>query len=229
MPGFPWGGRADPDAVGGEEAEGDLAGAGADTEGVVVVAREGCEGDAGADAEGVEELEQALVAFVEAGDDNGGAGGCFGEAKEAAAAELRGGFREDAIAVRALAFFTEAFDELGLEGGGDDVFETLGFGVDLMPFHAEDFGEHAFDEVVAEGGAVRGFAALGGEFERAVGRGVDVAVFAETTEGLGYSGRRDSEPLREEGRDDSVALALSLNDGLEVVLFGDGDFCGRHP
>jgi len=225
---FLWCGRANPDPFGGEKAKGDFVRSGADAEGVVVVAREGREGDAGADADVVEELEKAFVALVKTCNDDSLTSGSFREGKKAAALELRGSFRKHAIAVWTLAFLTEALNELGLEGGGDDVLEALGFGVNLVPFHAEDFGEHALDEVMAEGGAMRGFAAFRGELERAVGGGVDVAVFAETAKGLGDSRRGDPEPLGEEGRDDGVAFALSLNDGLEVVLFGDGDFCCRH-
>src|SRR5581483_6952553 len=75
-----WNGRADPNTVGGEEAEGELARARAHAEGVVVVARDGREGDAGPDAEGVEELEEAGVALVEAGDYYGRTDGGIREA-----------------------------------------------------------------------------------------------------------------------------------------------------
>jgi len=221
-------GRTDPDAVGGEDAEGDFAGAGADAEGVVVVAREWGKGDTGADAESVEELEETCVAFVKARDNDGRTSAGFGEWKQAAALELRGSFGEDAISVRTFTFLAEALDELGFKGGRDDVLEAFGFGVNLVPLHAEDLGEHALNEVVAECGAVRGFASLGCELERAVGRRVYVAVFAKAAESLCDRGRRDAEPLGEEGRDDGVAFALGLEDGLEVVLFGDGDFCSGH-
>jgi hypothetical protein len=103
------------------------------------------------------------------------------------------------------------------------VLQLFGFVVDFVPLHAENFGEHAFDQVMALEDAVGDFAAL--LFERDFARGADVneSVALQAADGHGDGGSGDFEPAGQGRGDDGLTFGFGLGDGLQVVLFGDGD------
>jgi hypothetical protein len=76
---------------------------------------------------------------------------------------------------------------------------------------------------MAKGGAVCLFFALGREADDTVFLNVNEAGGFEAFEGHGDGGRRDGEPVGEGCGNDVVALRLGFEDGLEVILLGDGD------
>src|SRR5438045_6051139 len=49
------------------------------------------------------------------------------------------------------------------------------------------------------------------------------AVFLKTSERHGYCRRRNRKPVGQGSRDDRGAFTLGLEDGLKIVLLGDGD------
>ena len=69
-------------------------------------------------------------------------------------------------------------------------------------------------------------ASFGGEANFPASFDADKAIFFEATKGHGHGGRRDFQQLRETRGDDRFAFGLGFEDGLEVVLLGDGDHCG---
>ena len=82
--------------------------------------------------------------------------------------------------------------------------------------------------MVAEGELAGDFAAGGGEADVAVGLNADQAVFFQTAQGHGDGGSGDFEPVGEARGDDGFAFAFGLEDGFEVVFFGDGDHWGDY-
>jgi len=60
-----------------------------------------------------------------------------------------------------------------------------------------------------------------------VGLDADEAVLFQTAYRHGDGGGGDFQPVGEAGGDDGFAFAFGLEDGFEVVLFGDGDHLGR--
>ena len=103
------------------------------------------------------------------------------------------------------------------------MFQALGFVVNLVPFHAKDFAEHAFDQVMALGKLAGDFSAGRGQANVAVGVDAHEAVFFQAAQGHGDGRRRDLKPVGEGRRNDVFAFAFGFQDGLEVILFGDGD------
>src|SRR5437660_6645339 len=51
------------------------------------------------------------------------------------------------------------------------------------------------------------------------------AVFLKTSERHGYCRRRNRKPVGQGSRDDRGAFTLGLEDGLKIVLLGDGNHC----
>ncbi len=103
------------------------------------------------------------------------------------------------------------------------MFEALGLIVNAVPLHAEDLAEHALDEVMALGEFAGDLATGGSEADAAIGVDAHETIFLEAAQGHGDCGRRDFEPVGERGGDDGFAFAFGLENGLEVILFGDGD------
>jgi hypothetical protein len=220
-------GGGDPDALGGGAAKGDIAGGGGEGEGLVVVAFEEAEFCRGTNTAGFEEFQEAAVTFVDSADEIGGPGGGVGQEQEAAMAAAGGALHLAEITVRTGAGLAELGEEFGFEVRRDSVLEALGLVVDLPPLHSEKLGQHAFDEMVAEGEFTGDLAAGSGEAHVSVGLNADEAVFFQAADGHSNGGRGDCEPVGEAGGDDGFAFTLGFEDGLEIVLFGDGDHLGR--
>jgi len=194
---------------------------------LVVVAFEKAKFRAGTDAAGFEELEQATVPLVDAADGIGDAWGGVGKKFEAAMATTGRAFHLAEVAVGANSAFTELGEKFRFEVGRDGMFKAFSFIVNFPPLHTEKFGEHSFDEVMAEGKFAGNFSAGCGEANVAVGLDAHQSVFLEAAERHGDGWSRYFEPFREAGRDDGLAFAFSLQDGFEIVLFGDGDHLGE--
>src|SRR5438132_6575421 len=92
----------------------------------------------------------------------------------------------------------------------------------FVPFHAEHFREHAFDQVMAQGELARDFAARRGKTHLAALHSHQ-AVFLKTSERHGYCWRGNRKPVGQSSRDDRGTFTLGLEDGLKIVLLGDGN------
>ena len=103
------------------------------------------------------------------------------------------------------------------------MLQLLGFIVNLVPLHAEDFGEHAFDEMMALENPVGDLAALFPECDFAGGADVDETVALQAADGHGDGGGGHLEPAGEGCGDDGFAFSFGFGDGLQVILFGDGN------
>jgi len=103
------------------------------------------------------------------------------------------------------------------------VLQLFGFIVDFIPLHAEDFGEHALDQVMALEDSVGDFTARFAESDRAGGADVDEAVALQAPDRHGDGGRGYFQPAGEGCGDDGFAFPFGFGDGLQVVLFRDGD------
>ncbi len=79
--------------------------------------------------------------------------------------------------------------------------------------------------MVAEGKLAGDSASGGGEANMAIGEYPNQAIFLKPAEGHGDGRRGDPEPVGEAGGDDPFSFRFSLEDGFEVILFGDGDHC----
>lgn len=213
----------DPDPLSRRFAESYASGVGGKGEGLVVIAPTDMHNGSRTNAASFEEFEQLTIALIDAADEVILARFGLREEQEAAMAATGGAFHLAEIAVRADAILAELGEELGFEIGRDGVLEALGLVVHLPPFHAEKLRQHAFDKVMTEGEFAGDFATCGGEANVAIGEDADEAVFLETAEGHGHGGGGNFEPIGEAGGDDGFAFGFGLEDGLEVILFGDSD------
>ena len=119
--------------------------------------------------------------------------------------------------------------QFALEIGGHGVFQLLRLVMHLVPFQAEDFGQHAFDELMAVQQTAGDLAAGGREGDLPFGGHVDEGIALEPLNGHGDGRRRDMQPAREGDGLDGFALRFGFRDGLEVILFRDGDSHGTQP
>lgn len=103
------------------------------------------------------------------------------------------------------------------------MLQTLCFFVNVNPFHSENLREHALDQVMAKNGSLRDLPSFGTELNSTALGNSDQTVSSQSLEGSGYCWWRDGEPMGEERGDDGIALRLGLGDGLEIILFGNGD------
>jgi hypothetical protein len=220
-------GGGDPDSLGCGTAEGDVAGGGGESEGLIVIAFEEAQLGSGPNAAGFEELEQAAVAFVDSADGVGGGGWGVGEQQKAAMAAAGRTFHLAQIAVRTDSAFAQLGEELGFKVGGDGVLEALGFIVDLPPFHAEEFAQHAFNEMVTECEFAGDLAAGGGETDVAIRLDADECVLFKAAYSHGDGGGGDFQPVGEARGDNGFAFTLGFENGFEIVFFGDGDHVER--
>ncbi len=163
------------------------------------------------------------VALKYAGDLRRTAAGDFIQRLPAALAAVLRAIHRDPIAVRTRLFFTQFLAQAILEVGGDGVFHLLGFLVDLVPLHTENLRQHALDQVMAIHHAVGDFAALARERDFTGRRDADQAVALQAADGHGHRGRRNLEPAGQRGGDNHFAFAFGLRNGLQVILFGNGD------
>ena len=92
----------------------------------------------------MQELKQPGIALIETRDNVVRALRGFGQCLQPALLHLRRSEGKHTVAVGAIPGFSELFDQFRLECRRDGVLKALGFGVDLMPLHAEDLGEHPF-------------------------------------------------------------------------------------
>src|SRR5580700_5264476 len=216
-------GGGDPDALGCGAAEGDVAGCGGQGEGLIIVALEQAQLRSGTNAAGFEKLEQAAVALIDTAHGVSGAGFSVGEQEQAAMAAAGGTLHLTEVAVRTGTGFAEFGQQFGLEIGRDSVFQPFGLIVHLPPLHTEEFGQHALDQMMAEGEFASDFAAGGGEAYVAVGLNANQAVFFQAANRHGDSWGRNFQPVGEASRDHGFSFTFGVEDGLEIVFFGDGD------
>ena len=71
-------------------------------------------------------------------------------------------------------------------------------------------------------------AAFGGEAHLTAGLDTHQAIFLQAAQRHGHGRRRDFQQVREASGDDGFAFGLGFEDGLEIVLFGDGDHWGDY-
>ena len=109
------------------------------------------------------------------------------------------------------------------------MFEALGFVVDLPPFHTEHFGQHPFDEVVTEDKFAGDLTSGGGEADFARSADAHQAIFFKATQRHRNGRWRDFQQMCESGGDHRFTLGFGFEDGLEVILLGDGDHGGIIP
>ena len=102
------------------------------------------------------------------------------------------------------------------------VLEPLGLLVDLVPRDPEDVGEEALDQPVAADDALGVLAPVVGEGERLVGGPGDVAVALEPADHLVDRRRGQLHGARHVGARHRQTGLLEPEDGLEVLLLGDG-------
>src|SRR5437762_14119144 len=77
---------------------------------------------------------------------------------------------------------------------------------------------------MAQGELARDFAARRGKTHLAALHSHQ-AVFLKTSERHGYCWRGNQKPVGQGGRDDRGAFTFGLEDGLKIILFGDGNHC----
>ena len=102
------------------------------------------------------------------------------------------------------------------------MLQALGFLVNVNPFHAENLEEHALDQVMAKNGSLGDLASFGGQLNAALLQG-DQSVSSQPLEGRGDRRWRYAKPMGQERGDHRLPFRLSLGNGLEIVLFGNGD------
>jgi len=107
------------------------------------------------------------------------------------------------------------------------MFQALSLVVHLPPFHAKQFREHALNQVMAQGQLAGDLAPGGGELHAAVGLDAHQGVLFQAAQRHGHRRGRDLQPVCEARGDYFFTFALGFEDGLQVVLFGDGDHLGE--
>uniref|UniRef100_E6QKR0 Uncharacterized protein n=1 Tax=mine drainage metagenome TaxID=410659 RepID=E6QKR0_9ZZZZ len=162
-------------------------GSGFDNHGLIVVFGDDSDTGVGIDADLMQENEETWIAFIESCDEVLSVYRGLGELDETSFATLFWAFGKNGIAVGAVSVFAEFFDESGLEGRGDGVFEPLGLGVNFVPLHAEYLTQHTLDEVMAKRSAVGGLFAADGETNDTVCLNIDKAIAFEALDGHGDS------------------------------------------
>src|SRR5208282_2543678 len=221
------GGLRNPDSLGGGTAQNYGAGGAADGQRLVVISRDQLQAGSGANTAGLEKFEQLAITLVDAADFVAVPGLSVGKQDEAAMAAAGWTLLFAEIAVRACASAAELGQQFGFEVGRDRVLKPLGLVVNLPPLHAEKFRQHALDEVMPQRELAGDFAAGGVQANLTVGLNADESVFSEPAQRHGDRGRRHTQPVGEAGGDDFFALALSSQDGFQVVFFGNRDHAAR--
>ena len=101
---------------------------------------------------------------------------------------------------------------------GKHVLQQLGFGVHLVPRHAEHLVEERLQQPVAPHDAQRGQLARLGEPQLAPARAVDELAVLESLDHGGDRGRRDAQLGRQKPGGDRLTPVGDVVDRLEVVL-----------
>jgi len=127
------------------------------------------------------------------------------------------------VAVRTGLIFAQLLPQSVLEVSGDSVLHLLSLFVNLVPLHAENLRQHPLDQMMPVHHAISDFAPLARQRYFPRRSDADQAIALQTPDRHGDRRRRNLQPARQRSRDDHFALALRLRDGLQVILFGDGD------
>ena len=134
----------------------------------------------------------------------------------------------DRMPVRARLGVADRGEHARLEHRRHRVLEPLGLLVHLVPRDPEHVGEEALDQPVAADDALGVLAPVLGEGEHLVGAARDVAVALEPADHLVHGRRRELHRARDVRPRHRQAGLLEPEDGLEVLLLGDGGVVVRH-
>ena len=107
------------------------------------------------------------------------------------------------------------------------MLETLCLLVNFNPFHAENLGEHALDQVMPKNGSLRDFSSFGSQLNAASLQG-DQTVSSQPLESRGDRRRCTESQCASSAGITALAFRLRLGNGLEIVLFGNGDHHDIH-
>jgi EmrB/QacA subfamily drug resistance transporter len=108
------------------------------------------------------------------------------------------------------------------------VLQALGLFVDLVPRDPEDVGQEALDQPVAADDALGVLLPGGREGDRLVVAARDVAVAFEPADHLVHRGRGQLHRAGDVGPRHAQPRLVQPEEGLEVLLLGDGGVRGRH-
>ena len=135
--------------------------------------------------------------------------------------------RGDGVAVRIVRGVPERGVDALLEPLGEHVLQQLGFGVHLVPRHAEHLVEERLQQPVAAHDAQRGLLARRGEPQLAPARAVDELALLQPLDHGGDRGRRDAQLGRQQPGGHRLTPVGDVVDRLEVVLARAGK--ADHP
>ena len=107
------------------------------------------------------------------------------------------------------------------------MLQLLRLVVHFVPLQPEDLGQHALDQVMAVQQTVGDVAARGGQRDLAFLAHLDQRVAPQPLDRHGDRRGGYAEPADQRHGLDGFALALGLGDGLQVILFGNGDAQGQ--
>src|ERR1700685_15682 len=223
---FTWlGGHPPP--PGGRASESNRSRVGGEGQGLIVVPPGDVHACSRTNAASFKKFQQVSVALLDPTNYVVFSSSRMGEKHKAATAAAAGTLKFAQIAVRAGPASAQFGQQPGFEVGGDGMFQTLGFVVDAIPLHSEDLGEHALDEVMAKGELACDLASGRSQPDVAGRLHSHQAVFLQPAQSHSDRRRRDREPVSQRSRDNRLAFTLGLEDGLEVVLLGNGNHLGR--
>ena len=127
--------------------------------------------------------------------------------------------RKHRIAVRTGPALAQFFPQFALEGRRNRVLQPLRLFVNLVPLHAEDLAQHALDQVVPQRRPVSRLSSRRRQAHNPVRAHLHKTIPLQPLQRHGHRGGRNLKPVRQHRRNHLVPLGLSLQNGLQVILF----------
>ena len=103
------------------------------------------------------------------------------------------------------------------------MLQSFGFVMHLVPLHAEDLVQHALDQVMAHRELPRDLSSFGRQLHPAILADRNQSVALQPAQRHGYRRGGHREPVCQTRRNHLLAFTFSLQNGLEIVFFGNCD------